>query len=666
MIFRELERLKDAAVRLSRRSFLAFGVGSAVAAITAGTKRLFAEKHPRPSPNSLPPDAPVEYIVVGSGPGGGPLACNLAKAGHKVVLFEAGSDNPGFVDNFAAVPFFTTFTSESPVIKWDYFVRHYSDDAQQLRDFKYVADPTYGGKGVWYPRVGALGGCALHSFLVEVYPSNSDWEYIKEVTGDHSWEPEKMRRYFERFERCRYVVQKGEGNPSRHGFDGWQPTEIADPTIFKSDNNIIRILRSAVDELYKGMDKAARVIQQFFASELDMNDWRVLHGNKRQGIWNIPLFTKNGRRVGPRELILQTAAALPNNLIIKQNSLVTRVLFHGTTATGVEYLEGQHLYRADPNPPGTPSAANRMHASREVILSAGAFNSPQLLKLSGIGPRDELQQHGIPVIVDLPGVGENLQDRYEIGIVTEMDSNFITAMEQGCTFGQGVDPCYGTWLQGKGLYTGVGGVNALLWKSPAADAAHRPDPDIFMINAPTRFKGYYPGYSSTDIAVYPPNQATWVILKGHTLNRAGTVKLRSADPRDTPLINFHYFEEGSDEKMEDLWSVVDGIEFIRRMNVRIADISNGEAFPGPVVHTREQIAQFVRDEAWGHHASCTNKIGRREDPMAVVDTDFRVHGTRNLRVVDASVFPRIPGYYILTPIYMISEKASAVILADAE
>ena len=141
--------------------------------------------------------------------------------------------------------------------------------------------------------------------------------------------------------------------------------------------------------------------------------------------------------------------------------------------------------------------------------------------------------------------------------------------------------------------------------------------------------------------------------------------LRSTDPRDRPIINFHYFDEGSDAKLEDLAAVVDGVEFIRRMNARIADISNGEVLPGPQVQTRDDIAQFVRDQAWGHHASCTNKIGPREDPMAVVDGDFRVHGTRNLRIVDASVFPTIPGYFILTSIYTISEKATDVILRDA-
>ena len=106
------------------------------------------------------------------------------------------------------------------------------------------------------------------------------------------------------------------------------------------------------------------------------------------------------------------------------------------------------------------------------------------------------------------------------------------------------------------------------------------------------------------------------------------MKLRSADPRDTPLINFHYFDEGSDAKLEDLASVVDGVQFVREINARVADISNGEVFPGPTVDSRKDIEQFVRDEAWGHHASCTNRIGPAGDRMAVVDSNFNVHVPR--------------------------------------
>ena len=343
-----------------------------------------------------------------------------------------------------------------------------------------------------------------------------------------------------------------------------------------------------------------------------------------------------------------------------RTALVTRVLFRGTNAIGVEYLEGAHLYRADPQaqPDGPePGPRKVMYAAREVILAAGAFNSPQILKLSGIGPADELRQHGIKPIVDLTGVGENLQDRYETSVVTQMNSDFTLA--QDCTGGQPSDPCFAEWEQGQGIYTNNGVFSGHIRKSDPA----RPVPDLLIFGVIVPYQGYYPGWSVPLSQV--KNQFSWTVLKAHTRNRAGNVKLRSADPRDTPEINFHYFTEGDDIEGEDLASVVNGVEFVRRMNAHIAEISQ-EVLPGPTVQSRDDIIKFVEAEAWGHHASCTNKIGPKNDPMAVVDSEFRVHGTHNLRIVDASVFPRVPGYFIVTPIYMISEKASDVILASAK
>jgi choline dehydrogenase-like flavoprotein len=157
---------------------------------------------------------------------------------------------------------------------------------------------------------------------------------------------------------------------------------------------------------------------------------------------------------------------------------------------------------------------------------------------------------------------------------------------------------------------------------------------------------------------------TWAILKAHTRNTAGTVTLRSADPAEVPDIDFRYFDQGSPGGDEDLDEVVWGIEFVRRMAHR-SGMTASELVPGEAVGTHEELREFVRTHAWGHHASCTCKIGRDDDPMAVLDGSLRVRGAQNLRVVDASVFPRIPGYFIVTPTYMISEKASDAVLADA-
>jgi choline dehydrogenase len=158
-----------------------------------------------------------------------------------------------------------------------------------------------------------------------------------------------------------------------------------------------------------------------------------------------------------------------------------------------------------------------------------------------------------------------------------------------------------------------------------------------------------------------------VILKAPTNNTAGVVTLRSADPRDVPDINFRYFDEGTDAGGEDLASVVEGVKFVRCLNRRIGEriALRRELLPGRRVQSDEEIAQFIKDNAWGHHACGTCKMGPAQDPLAVVDSRFRVHGVKNLRVVDASVFPQIPGFFIITPIYMLAEKASDVIHEDA-
>lgn len=395
----------------------------------------------------------------------------------------------------------------------------------------------------------------------------------------------------------------------------------------------------------------------------DPNDWRV-QIDGAEGLWLAPMATTGGKRSGSREYIRQVLASAPDQLTVKTGALVTRVLFEdGNRAVGVEYLDGAHLYRADPlAKQGTPSTRQAM-AGSEVILSGGTFNTPQLLMLSGIGPREQLRQFGIATLVDLPGVGENLQDRYEIGIITEMRTDF--ALLRDCTFaapadGQPADPSFAAWQKGVGVYS-TNGVVLGITKKAEAD---REDPDLFVFGLPASFQGYYPGYSK-DLERCR-NLFTWAILKAHTRNTAGTVRLRSADPRDPPAINFHYFEEGNDAEAEDLESLVLGIRFVRRSLKQTGDAVVREVLPGPKVDTTSEIEDYIRNRAWGHHASCTCKIGPASDPMAVVDSRFRVYGTRGLRVVDASAFPSIPGFFIVTAVYMLSEKASDVILADAD
>jgi choline dehydrogenase-like flavoprotein len=341
------------------------------------------------------------------------------------------------------------------------------------------------------------------------------------------------------------------------------------------------------------------------------------------------------------------------------NALATRVLFdHANRAIGVEYLKGARLYRADANPSPDRGELHEVRASREVILAGGAFNTPQLLMLSGIGPSEVLLRHGIEVRVDLPGVGKNLQDRYEVGVVNRMKEDWQVL--RGAKFARD-DPQYQQWAdKRKGVYTTNGAVLGVVKRS----RRDRPLPDLFCFAVLGLFRGYFPTYSA--LFAKHLNYLTWAILKAHTNNRAGEVTLRSSDPRDTPSVNFRYFDEGNDTTGEDLNAVVDGIKFARSMTERLKRdrLIVEEELPGEHVQSDNELKDFVRYNAWGHHASCTCAIGPK-DRNGVLTSDFRVHDTQGLRVVDASVFPRIPGFFIVSAIYMIAEKAADVINAAA-
>lgn len=661
-------------MRIDRRQFgrlCAKSVGAAALFLSACASRLAARDNAAldgKSCDGMPePSGGYDYVVVGSGAGGGPLACRLALAGHTVLLLEAGGDEEPYDYQ---VPVFHAEASENDELRWSFYVRHYSDDAKQKRDPKFVGQADGRRRdGILYPRSGTLGGCTAHNAMIMIYPHNQDWDGIARITGDASWESGRMRGYFERMERCEYASPGFfSGNAARHGYDGWITTNVANPTLLVGDWQLKALVKAALNEagqafIHNVGDVLARIAQRL-ENHFDPNDWRAVQ-ESLEGICMTPITTDQGRRTGAREFIRRTQKVCPNALTVRKNALATRVVLdERRRATGVEYIAGAHLYRADPKAAasGTPPARVTVNAKREVILSGGAFNTPQLLMLSGVGPRDELQRHGIAPVADLPGVGRNLQDRYEVGVVSRMKRDF--SLLQGATFraplpGEKPDPQFVEWQQGSGVYTTNGAIIAIAKRSDTA----RPLPDLYLFGLAGYFRGYFPGYSK-EIA-RGGDHFTWCVLKAHTRNTAGYVRLRSADPLDTPEINFRYFEEGNDAAGEDLDSVVAGIEFVRRMGDGAADVIAEELVPGRAVAGREALRQYVRDNAWGHHASCTCKIGADGDAMAVLDSKFRVRGVSGLRVVDASVFPAIPGFFIVSAVYMVSEKAADVILADA-
>lgn len=194
-----------------------------------------------------------EYVVVGSGPGGAPLASRLALAGHSVLLIEAGEDHGSDLE--VQIPTEFAAASEYAPIQWDYFVHHYANETQQARDSKmtyqtmegdlYVGlnpPPNATPLGILYPRTGTLGGCAQHNALLTMLPQNSDWEYMQNLTGDNSWSVAHMRKYFEKLEKCEYHAGKSTG----HGFNGWLSTTVTYPEVIYQDKKLLSMVKALV------------------------------------------------------------------------------------------------------------------------------------------------------------------------------------------------------------------------------------------------------------------------------------------------------------------------------------------------------------------------------------------------------------------------------------
>ncbi|KAI0406814.1 hypothetical protein F4802DRAFT_77301 [Xylaria palmicola] len=625
-------------------------------------------------------DISYDYVVVGSGPGGGPVAANLAVAGFKVLLIDAGGNSGEATKE--VVPVLHFLSSEFEETSWSFFVNHYDDIEQQRKDSKMVyrlpdgtqyrgLDPPAGAEplGIFYPRAGTLGGCSRHNAMITMYPFDQDWDNIATLTGDDSWAAKDMRQYWKKVEKNEYLPTSIVG----HGYHGWLTTSVAYLGLLLEDFKYLNLILAGAAAAGKGVltELISTITGLAHILAIDINAPGQLG---KPGYYQVPLSVKNGVRASPRERILDVANALNDDgtrkyhLDIKLNTLVTKIIFdrsgHTPRATGVEYLEGKSLYRADArSATARVTGKGSVQASREVIVSGGTYNTPQLLKLSGIGPAAELKSFGIPVVVDLPGVGTNMQDRYENSVISTSDKDY--RLTEDCTFGltEGPDPCLEKWEKGKiaatkGVYATAGGAVTYVLKSSVADA----DADVLLLGAPAAFPGYYPGYAAD--ALGSKRHWSWIMLKAHTRNRAGTVDLVSADPRDTPNITFRNFAQGGEADAQALY---EGFRWARRAMDAYVPLFGafGESAPGRDLEDEAAVKRWLREEAWGHHASCTCPMGPDGDAMAVLDARLRVRGVDGLRVVDASVFPRIPGFFIVAAIYTMGQKASEMIIADA-
>ncbi|KAJ7144933.1 hypothetical protein C8R43DRAFT_1237698 [Mycena crocata] len=569
-----------------------------------------------------------DFIVVGSGAGGGPLAARLAEKGFSVFIVDAGND----VNNFnTTLPAYWARATEDPTTELAYNIKEFNNPNSRMA---WSVSP-----------LSSIG--RIHNAMINIIAgTRTDFDGIAAVFKDPSWSRNKMQEYFKKIEQNLYLPLLTLGD---HGFFGWMKSSILPYVNLLHD---LYILDPQLITIAGSLAVSGRPI-------LDLNS---LADDSSVGV-NAPSFTIDGNHLRSSVYNRLTAVkSATSNLNITLNTLATRILMcKGNNdlpvAYGIEIAPGAALPVAGNFKGKQRLALRTVTARHEVIISAGVFQSPQLLMLSGIGGSNELNKFGIETVADLPGVGKNLQDHDEITITWRLKNKF--KLLSGCTFlsDPSKDPCLKDWIQSnhKNVYSFNPVLDVIISKSNTSLSV----PDILTYVGPAYFRGIFNGFSQE--IVDNPNALSAIVLKAHPSSR-GFVRLTGSHPQDPLEIEKMHFEaEGG---LEDVQALADGLKRIRTLveNSLISAFIVEEVSPGKGTN----LTQYIFDRVFGHHACCTNPIGTAIDPNAVLDNEFRVHGVDRLRVVDLSSWPNVPGYFVTTPMYMISEKAADSIISDAQ
>ncbi|KAI3605218.1 choline dehydrogenase [Moniliophthora roreri] len=576
--------------------------------------------------------AEYDYVVVGAGAGGGPVAARLAENGY------SGHD-PNNLNT--TIPLYFIRAAEDPQLDLNYTLNEYPSDFPIQKNDQ------------WYPRARGIGGSTLHNALINIIAATRpDFDGLASMFNDPTWSRDNMQEIFKRIE---HNTNLGLPLPLEHGFGGWLKTSL---------NPILDVLNP------KYLDAQTLA----FAAGLIADAPPILDLNSRVGDnaagGTLVSYTidEHHNRSSVRERLLDVRNKNPGKLDFAMDTLVTKVLLcNGTegvpTAYGVEYAPDAALPVALNFQGKSDLQTKTVIAKREVIVSAGTFQSPQLLMLSGIGDRSHLEQHGIETVVNLPGVGTNLQDHDEIAVIWRMKQNF--SLLNGCTFGSDPDqdPCLKAWRdEGRAnVYSFGPAFQAFTFKS---NPEYR-DPDMITYVAPGFFPGFVRGFPELLTSPQNHNAVTAVNLKVRPSSR-GTVRLTGSHPQDLLSINKMHFQ--AERGPQDVRDLREGVKKARKImnSLLIKPFIQEEVFPGEQAASDEAIEKHVYENIFGHHACCTNPMGVDGDENAVLDGNFKVRGVKNLRVVDASSWPVVPGYFVTTPIYMMSEKAADVILKEAK
>ena len=530
-----------------------------------------------------------DYVIVGGGSAGSALANRLsADPGTSVLVLEAGrSDYPW--DVFIHMPAALAFPIGSRFYDWKY---------------ESEPEPHMGGRRVYHARGKVLGGSSSINGMIFQRGNPMDYERWASDPGMETWDHAHCLPYFRRMENC---LAAAPDDPFR-GHDG--------PLVLERGP----ARGPLFDAFFEAVQQAGYPLTE------DVNGYR------QEGFAAFDRNVHDGRRLSAARAYLHPVMDRPN-LTVETRAFTTRILFEGNRATGVEYARR--------------GRGGRRVSAGEVVVCGGAINSPQLLQLSGVGGEADLRPHGIHVVADLAGVGENLQDHLEV-YVQHSSTQPVTMAPY---FAMKRRPLVGAeWLLRK---SGPGATNHF-----EAGGFVRGNEDVKYPNLMYHFLPIAVRYDGT-LPEGGGGHGYQVHVGPMYSDVRGTCKIVSADPRDKPALLFNYLSTENDRR--------EWIEAIR-VTRRILDapafepFSGGELSPGREVDTDEQILDWVaKDAETALHPSCTCRMGT--DDMAVVDPlTMRVHGTDGLRVVDASVFPYVTNGNIYAPVMMVAEKAADLIL----